>query len=343
MSGGSARRHDKDHYNKDDFDDMISAAVIEPTRRGRQLQEGHNDQDDNGPIMVDSTPDDAPSEDDDMNSLNSDDISGGSDISDVEQAREANGKAGNKNFTPRPLINDDESTVDMRPPAPVNQSVSSYVEALNQQQTRKNRVIKCGMVFILLSVIIGVVLAIVSVTGKNTSNDVSGVEDDMNGSGANGGNSALEISVKEGFTGSNTTTYSPSLSPIYLDLVTATSSPVTNAGLTPAITPTSSPSLPPQTALPTKNPTLPPQSALPTSRPTPVPVETIVETDAPAASPVAVTPEPTPEPTFLPTDDPTYEPTPMPSPDPTPQPTILITAQPITPNVRHYTLSTFSV
>ena len=71
------------------------------------------------------------------------------------------------------------------------------------------------------------------------------------------------------------------------------------------------------------------------------------------------------QPTFLPTDDPTYEPTPMvscyvnhsslknamltnanltfwtyviikqPSPDPTPQPTILITAQPITPNVRH--------
>lgn len=293
MSSGSARRQDTDHYNKDDFDDMISSAVIEPTRRGQQSQEGYNGQDENAPIMVDLTPDDAPSEDDDMNSLNSDDISGGSDISDVEQAREANGKAGNKNFTPRPLINDDESTVDMRPPAPVNQSVSSYVEALNQQQTRKNRIVKCGMVFILLGLVIGVVLAIVSVTGKNTSNDVSGVEDGMNGSGGNGGNSALEISVKEGFTGSNATTYSPSLSPVYLETVIVTSSPVTTAGITPAITPTYSPSMPPQTALPTKNPTLPPQSALPTDRPTRVPVETIVETEPPAASPI--TSEPTPE------------------------------------------------
>ena len=60
----------------------------------------------------------------------------------------------------------------MRPPAPVNQSVSSYVEALNQRQTQKSRIVKCGIVFILLGRVIGVVLAIVSVTGKNTSNDV---------------------------------------------------------------------------------------------------------------------------------------------------------------------------
>ena len=115
----------------------------------------------------------------------------------------------------------------------------------------------------------------------------------MNVSGGNGSNSALEISIKEGFTGSNATTYSPSLSPVYLETVIVPSSPVTTAGITPAITPTYSPSLPPQTALPTKNPTLPPQSALPTDRPTRVPVETIVETEASASTPI--TPEPTPE------------------------------------------------
>ena len=60
------------------------------------------------------------------------------------------------------------------------------------QQTRKNRIVKCGIVFILLGLVIGVVLKIVSVTRKNTSNDDTSVEDNMNGSRGNGGNSALE-------------------------------------------------------------------------------------------------------------------------------------------------------
>ena len=57
----------------------------------------------------------------------------------------------------------------------------------------------------------------------------------MNVSGGNGSNSALEISIKEGFTGSNATTYSPSLSPVYLETVIVTTAPLTTAGMTPAI------------------------------------------------------------------------------------------------------------
>ena len=282
---------DNEYYNGDEFDDMI-AGVIEPTRRGQQhrADEYENDyeQQDNHyqGSMVDTTPDDNVNSDleDEVASLNSDDISGGSSVSDVENQR----RKEQREFVARPLINDDESTVDMRPPAPVNQSVSSYVDALNQQQTRKNRIVRAGMVFVLLGILVGVVLGIVSVTGNNKGG-ASEPSESVDGSSGGGGGNGLgsnQIETKESFLG-NATTYNPSLSPVSFDAA-ITSSPFTED-------PIASPTLHPQTVSPTRNPTLPPQSALPTVRPTPFPVE-IVVTDAPIASTNSpVTPEPTPE------------------------------------------------
>jgi hypothetical protein len=315
MTNGSHRNaDDNEYYNGDDFDDMIAGA-IKPTRRGQQHRadeyENNYEQDNHYQgSMVDTTPDENVNSDleDEVASLNSDDISGGSSVSDVENQQ----RKEQREFVARPLINDDESTVDMRPPAPVNQSVSSYVDALNQQQTRKNRIVRAGMVFVLLGILVGVVLGIVSVTGNNkggTNEPNESVDGSSSGGGGNGLGSN-QIETKESFLG-NATSYSPSLSPVSFDAA-ITSSPFTE-----------------DPSAPTRNPTLPPQSALPTVRPTPFPVE-IVVTDSPVASTSSpVTPEPTPEPTPSPvTDEPTYEPSPMPSPGPTFAP---ITPRP-TPN-----------
>jgi hypothetical protein len=302
MSDGSPRVAndvDKEYYDGDDFDDMI-AGVIPTKRRGQQQPSDYSEDEEEDPYdneyqedeedgrMVDMTPDDAATNSDqDEVSLNSDDISGGSDISDVEEQR----KSKRDKFVAPPLINDDESTVDMRPPAPVNQSVSSYVEALNQQQTRKNRIVKIGMLLILLGVIIGVALAIVSVNGNkiDASDGISAVD-----GGGGGGSSGLEsnqISFKEGFTG-NATTYSPSLSPI--DFARGN----TSSSTMEIVSPLPFPSLPPQTEPPTKSATFPPQSSLPTSRLSPAPIESM-ETGAPIASTdPPVTPEPTPAVSF---------------------------------------------
>ena len=289
MTNGSRR---DDYYNGDDFDDMI-AGVIDPTQRGDhnrsdQYNNNHEQDDHYQGSMVDMTPDDNVNSDleDDIASLNSDDISGGSSVSDVEKQQ----RKEQREFVARPLINDDESTVDMRPPAPVNQSVSSYVDALNQQQMRKNRIVRAGMVLVLLGILVGIVLGIVSVTGNNESG-TSEPSESVDGSSGGGRESELgsnQISTKESFLG-NATSYSPSLSPVYFDTV-VTSSPTGDTKY-----PSDSPTLYPQTVSPTKRPTLPPQSALPTFRPTPFPVE-IVVTDAPVASTSSpVTPEPTPE------------------------------------------------
>jgi hypothetical protein len=309
--------NDKQYYSEHDFDDMI-AGVIEPTKRSSKHQpqqqqeeeeyneyeqdrfssdddEYHQHQQDHP--MVDMTPNDhasASEEEEDAISLNSDDISGGSDISDVEQQRtdnnDRNRSSNRKNkkdeFQPRPLINDDESTVDMRPPAPVNQSVSSYVEALNQQQTRKTRIIKLGMLLIFLGVIIGVVLGVVSASsGKNNGDEeASSVYNGGDEGSGGGGLESNQISVKESFTG-NGTTYSPSISPVYYIDGAISSSPVGSSfvGM--------------QSQEPTMNPRVPPVSAtLPTVRPTLAPMEEVVSTNAPVVTTEPpVTAQPTPE------------------------------------------------
>ena len=90
------------------------------------------------------------------------DISGKSNVSDLEKEDE-----GEALYISQPLVNDDESTIDMRPPAPETQTVSSYVDQLNQQERRKEKMIKAAAFSILVAIIIGVVLAVVTLTGNN--------------------------------------------------------------------------------------------------------------------------------------------------------------------------------
>lgn len=267
-----------EYFNGEDFDEMINNVMeMEPTKRKSSVQSPEHGEEEGPAKMVDVTPDDDNTNSDlekSMNSLNSDDISGDSDISDVEeQARKK--KSSNKDFIPPPLINDDESTVDMRPPAPVNQSVSSYVEALNQQQNRKNRIVRLGVLFILVGVIVGVVLAIVMVSGGKDNG--SGTPSGADGSGGVSVESN-QISAKDSFV--NGTTYPPSISPSAESVADVTDSP----SMSPVemVTPTSSP-------LSIQTPTLPPQ--LPTSSP-----EADSTTDAPVAAAVTdapITPDPT--------------------------------------------------
>jgi hypothetical protein len=71
-----------------------------------------------------------------------------------------------------PLVNDDESVIEMKEPAPVSQSVSSYVDQLNRKERGKSIFIKTGVLLAIIAIIVGVSLAVVSRNG-NESKDVS--------------------------------------------------------------------------------------------------------------------------------------------------------------------------
>jgi hypothetical protein len=90
-------------------------------------------------------------------SLDSSDISGESTISAVSETA--------MKYHVGPLVNDDESTIDMRPPAPVISTVSSYVDQLNQHERSKARFFKAGVCATCIAVIVGVLLAIIAATG----------------------------------------------------------------------------------------------------------------------------------------------------------------------------------
>ncbi len=99
----------------------------------------------------------------DASSLDSKEISGQSILSDVDvDMREME-----TSYTPPPLINDDESTIDMRPPAPQIQSVSSFVEQLNRRERNKSKLFKAGACALFVAIIVGVVLVIITFTGGN--------------------------------------------------------------------------------------------------------------------------------------------------------------------------------
>jgi len=100
----------------------------------------------------------------DAASLDSGEISGESDISAMDAEHGENGKT--NPYNPSPLVNDDESTIDMRPPAPNNQTVSSYVDQLNRSERSKGRLIKAGSFAICIAIVVGVVLAVISLTGN---------------------------------------------------------------------------------------------------------------------------------------------------------------------------------
>ncbi|KAL9191282.1 hypothetical protein ACHAXT_000988 [Thalassiosira profunda] len=103
----------------------------------------------------------------DAGSLDSGEISGESDVSEVEEQMAMK----DANYVAPPLINDDESTVDMRPPAPQSQTVSSYVDQLNQREKNRSRMIKAGAFAICIAIIVGVALAITSLTGNDGGPD----------------------------------------------------------------------------------------------------------------------------------------------------------------------------
>lgn len=104
----------------------------------------------------------------DASSLDSKEISGQSILSDVDvDIREME-----TSYTPPPLINDDESTIDMRPPAPQVQTVSSFVEQLNRREKGKSKLFKAGVCALFVAIIVGVVLVVITFTGGN-NNDSS--------------------------------------------------------------------------------------------------------------------------------------------------------------------------
>lgn len=321
-----------DFHGGADFDDMIAQAIEQTTKKsgggdahdGIDEESAVNGEQSGKTVIVDSSlpfnDDKSMSESDhdagDLNSLGSDDISGGSDVSDVEEQE--------TNFVAVPLINDDESTIDMRPPAPVQNTVSSYVEALNRQQNQKSRIIKAGVFLILIAVIVGVVLAIVSVTGGGGGgSDKSGVE----GTNYQSPDTVVRINT--------TISSSPSISPGIESIAPTVSSSET------IMTPT----LPPQTALPTKSitqqpvvvsitteaPTLASTNGTETAAPssssaitdattTFAPVSSAPVTSAPITN-APSTKRPTPQPTFAPvTPKPSANPTNRPTPRPTPPP-----------------------
>ena len=92
-----------------------------------------------------------------------------------------------------PLVNDDESVMEMKNPAPVSQSVSTYVDQLNRREHGKSRLIKAGVFAIFIAVIVGAALTVISVTGskdKGTGDGLvvmqsPGSPNDQNSPGAN--------------------------------------------------------------------------------------------------------------------------------------------------------------
>ena len=160
------------YYNENTFDDII-VQMLEPTKRGNKsnmkttkdvdLEENKQS------VVVNGRDNEVDDEDDDdgAESLNSSDISGDSTISEVSK-KEDEARRTRNSYSSKPLVNDDESTIDMRPPAPEASSVSSYVEQLNQFNRSKGRLIKVGVFSLCIAIIVGVVIAVI-VTASTTT------------------------------------------------------------------------------------------------------------------------------------------------------------------------------
>jgi hypothetical protein len=152
------------YYGGDTFDDMIAKALdsttmdddllgqLKPTKRKKDSGE---DDAVVRRVSVESSSDGGDAGDD--ASLDSSDISGESTISAVSATA--------MKYHATPLVNDDESTIDMRPPAPEVSTVSSYVDQLNQHERSKARFVKAGACATCIAIIVGVVLAIIAATG----------------------------------------------------------------------------------------------------------------------------------------------------------------------------------
>jgi len=172
-------------YGEDIFDDMIAKVMDAADKNNSKVRvqapspvieiDGTPSDDNNirsvddnnnknkNDIETGSSPgnDDSTNTGSDVASLDSEEISGESDISEVDENEKSS-------YYPQPLIHDDESTIDMRPPAAETQTVSSYVDQLNQQERRKGKLVKAGVFSFIVAIAIGVVLAIV-MTGNDDS------------------------------------------------------------------------------------------------------------------------------------------------------------------------------
>jgi hypothetical protein len=156
-------------YGGDTFDDMIAKVTdsttivddllgqLEPTKRKKDAN------DDDAVVRRESSSDGGDVGDD--ASLDSSDISGESTISVVSATA--------MKYQAPPLLNDDESTIDMRPPAPEVSTVSSYVDQLNQHEQSKAKLVKAGICAACIAVIVGVALAVFAATGNKVEGGIS--------------------------------------------------------------------------------------------------------------------------------------------------------------------------
>jgi len=191
IMGANAETADGDpsasYYDEDTFDDLIARAMdstaidddvlgqleptkrakdmidddvlgqLKPTKRAKEMNDDDADVDLEESLEGGDVGDDA--------SLDSSDISGESTISEVS--------AKAMSYNAPPLVNDDESTIDMRPPAPEVSTVSSYVEQLNQYERSKGKFIKAGVCAICIAIFVGVVLAVIAASGNKDEGGIS--------------------------------------------------------------------------------------------------------------------------------------------------------------------------
>ena len=163
-------------HRGNDFDDLIQQAMDLSSHHDDEFLDsaendiGHNkdDNDDKDNVESGSLSDDSKGDSSDSDgSLESDDLSMVDDNSD----KDVDGDS----YVPNvPLVDDFESVMEMKHPAPMGQSVSSYVDHLNQRGRGKSTMIKAGVFAILIAVVVGVTLSVLSMTD---SKDVS-VDDD---------------------------------------------------------------------------------------------------------------------------------------------------------------------
>lgn len=184
-------------YNNDEDGHSVSIDDLEMGERGGDDDEDDDSRNTNDDISSTNTGSDAAS-------LDSGEISGESDISEVEDRV--------KSYVPQPLVNDDESTIAMKDPSPETQTVSSYVDQLNQQERRKSRLIKLGGFSILIAIIVAVILAVIMLNGNKD------VEDSNNSSSVS--------TPTFGDTDVSMSTSTPTMQPIKLGSPIATVHPV---------------------------------------------------------------------------------------------------------------------
>ena len=166
-------------YQAEDFDDAIINAMNASSEKvdaengaasgTYQRSDNDNGSDNNFERRGSFGTDSSDSSEADNMSLESDDMSMASDYSDKNDRNDND----HDSVSHVPLVNDDESVIEMKNPAPVSQSVSSYVDQLNRKERGKSTMIKAGVCLAFIAIIVGVPLAVISTKNGNKSKEVS--------------------------------------------------------------------------------------------------------------------------------------------------------------------------